>query len=60
MKDEVISFWVDFGLMFLIVTVLYWLMKKSLEKMVAICMASVCSVLIASHVCTTCCHRSAL
>ena len=32
MKDEVISFWVNFGLMFLIVTVLYWLMKKSTKK----------------------------
>lgn len=32
MKDEVISFWVNFGLMLLIVTVLYWLMKKSSKK----------------------------
>ena len=32
MKDEVISFWVNFGLMLLIVTVLYWLMKKSTKK----------------------------
>ena len=32
MKDEVISFSVNFHLMFLIVTVLYWLMKKSTKK----------------------------
>lgn len=32
LKDEVISFWVDFGLMFLIVTVLYWLIKKVREN----------------------------
>lgn len=32
MKDEVISFWVNFGVMLLIVLVLYWLMKKSSKK----------------------------
>ena len=32
MKNEVIDFWVNFGLMFLIVSVLYWLMKKSSKK----------------------------
>ena len=32
MKDEVISFWVNFGLMFLIVMVLYALMKKSTKN----------------------------
>lgn len=32
MKDEVIDFWVNFGLMLLIVTILYWLMKKSSKK----------------------------
>ena len=32
MKDEVIDFWVNFGLMVLIVTVLYWVMKKSPKK----------------------------
>lgn len=32
MKDEVIDFWVNFGLMVIIVTVLYWLMKKSAKK----------------------------
>lgn len=32
MKDEIIGFWVNFGLMFLIVLVLYWLMKKSPKK----------------------------
>jgi Zn-dependent protease with chaperone function len=32
MKNEVIDFWVNFGLMLLIVTVLYWLMKKSSKK----------------------------
>ncbi|MFD6440545.1 M48 family metallopeptidase [Peribacillus sp. NPDC060186] len=32
MKDEVIDFWVNFGMMFIIVSVLYWLMKKSVKK----------------------------
>lgn len=32
MKDEVISFWVNYGLTFLIIAVLYWLMKKSAKK----------------------------
>ena len=32
MKDEIIGFWVNFALMFLIVSVLYWLMKKSSKK----------------------------
>ncbi|MGE8079573.1 M48 family metallopeptidase [Peribacillus loiseleuriae] len=32
MKDGVIEFWVDFGTMILIVSVLYWLMKKSAKK----------------------------
>ena len=32
MKDEVIDFWVNFGLMVLIVTVLYWVMQKSPKK----------------------------
>lgn len=32
MKDGVIEFWVNFGLMFIIVSVLYWLMKKSVKK----------------------------
>ena len=29
MKDELIDFWVNFGLIFIIISVLYWLMKKS-------------------------------
>ncbi|MDQ0217582.1 M48 family peptidase [Peribacillus cavernae] len=29
MKDEVIAFWINFGTMVVIVSVLYWLMKKS-------------------------------
>ncbi|PKF87668.1 peptidase M48 [Bacillus sp. BA3] len=32
MKDGVIEFWVNFGMMFIIVSVLYWLMKKSVKK----------------------------
>ncbi|WP_153124816.1 M48 family metallopeptidase [Peribacillus tepidiphilus] len=32
MKDEVIDFWVNFGLMIIIVSVLYWLMKKSAKR----------------------------
>ncbi|RID86184.1 M48 family peptidase [Peribacillus asahii] len=32
MKDEIIGFWINFALMFLIVSVLYWLMKKSSKK----------------------------
>ncbi|MCO0598230.1 M48 family metallopeptidase [Peribacillus butanolivorans] len=32
MKDEVIDFWVNFGITFIIVSVLYWLMKKSVKK----------------------------
>lgn len=31
-RDEVISFWVNYGLMFIMVTVLYWLMKKSAKR----------------------------
>ncbi|WP_240620194.1 M48 family metallopeptidase [Peribacillus acanthi] len=32
MKDEVIDFWVNFGLMLLIISVLYWLIRKSTKK----------------------------
>ncbi|MGE7876379.1 M48 family metallopeptidase [Peribacillus muralis] len=32
MKDGIIEFWVNFGMMFIIVSVLYWLMKKSVKK----------------------------
>ncbi|MGE7661954.1 M48 family metallopeptidase [Peribacillus sp. NPDC097197] len=32
MKDDIIDFWVNFGTMFIIVSVLYWLMKKSAKK----------------------------
>jgi STE24 endopeptidase len=32
MKDQLIDFWVNFGLMFIIVSVLYWLMKKSEKR----------------------------
>ena len=32
MRDNVIDFWIDFGMMVLIVTVLYWLMKKSPKR----------------------------
>lgn len=32
MKEEVIDFWIDFGLMVLVVSVIYWLMKKSTKK----------------------------
>ncbi|UII56914.1 M48 family metallopeptidase [Cytobacillus spongiae] len=32
MKDELIDFWVNYGTMFLIVSVLYWLMKKSSKR----------------------------
>ncbi|CAH0344423.1 M48 family metallopeptidase [Bacillus sp. CECT 9360] len=32
MKEEVIDFWLGFGTMILIVSVLYWLMKKSTKK----------------------------
>jgi STE24 endopeptidase len=32
MKEEIIDFWVNFGLMIIIVSVLYWLIKKSTKK----------------------------
>lgn len=32
MKDQLIDFWLEFGSTFLIVTVLYWLMKKSEKR----------------------------
>ncbi|WP_285767628.1 M48 family metallopeptidase [Peribacillus sp. SI8-4] len=32
MKDGIIDFWVNFGMMFIIVSVLYWLMRKSVKK----------------------------
>lgn len=32
MKEEVIDFWISFGTMVLVVSVLYWLMKKSAKK----------------------------
>ena len=32
MKDELIDFWVNFGIMFIVVSVLYWLMKKSEKR----------------------------
>ncbi len=32
MKDELIDFWLNFGEMLIIVTVLYWLMKKSKKR----------------------------
>lgn len=32
MKDELIDFWLSFGTMFIIVTVVYWLMKKSKKR----------------------------
>ena len=32
MKDELIDFWVGFGTMFFVVSVLYWLMKKSQKR----------------------------
>jgi Zn-dependent protease with chaperone function len=32
MKDQLIDFWIGFGLMFLVVSVLYWLMKKSQKR----------------------------
>lgn len=32
MKDELIDFWMNFGLMFIIASVLYWLIKKSAKR----------------------------
>ncbi|WP_077211129.1 M48 family metallopeptidase [Bacillus dakarensis] len=32
MKDELIDFWINFGTMFIIVAVLYWLMNKSTKR----------------------------
>lgn len=32
MKDELIDFWVNFGLMFIVISVLYWLMRKSKKR----------------------------
>lgn len=32
MKDELIDFWINFGTMFIIVAVVYWLMKKSAKR----------------------------
>lgn len=32
MKDELIDFWINFGTMFIIVAVVYWLMKKSKKR----------------------------
>lgn len=32
MKDELIDFWMNFGTMFIIVAVVYWLMKKSAKR----------------------------
>lgn len=32
MKDELIDFWINYLTMFIIVTVLYWLMKKSTKR----------------------------
>lgn len=32
MKDELIDFWVNFGMMIIIVTVLYWLINKSRKR----------------------------
>src|SRR3954452_1124939 len=32
MKDELIDFWVNYGILFILVSVLYWLMKKSVKR----------------------------
>jgi STE24 endopeptidase len=32
MKDELIDFWVSYGILFILVSVLYWLMKKSVKR----------------------------
>jgi STE24 endopeptidase len=32
MKDELIDFWINYGMMVIIVTVLYWLIKKSRKR----------------------------
>lgn len=32
MKDELIDFWINYGTMFILVSVLYWLMKKSTKR----------------------------
>ncbi|HYK73548.1 MAG TPA: M48 family metalloprotease, partial [Pseudoneobacillus sp.] len=32
MKDELIDFWINYGMMVIIVTVLYWLIKKSQKR----------------------------
>jgi STE24 endopeptidase len=32
MKDELIDFWINYGMMFIIVSVLYWLIKKSQKR----------------------------
>lgn len=32
MKDELIDFWINFGTMFIIVAVVYWLMKRSAKR----------------------------
>ena len=38
MKDGVIDFWVNFGTSLIIVTVIYWLIKR-VKKVVALCLA---------------------
>jgi STE24 endopeptidase len=32
MKDELIDFWINYGMMFILVSVLYWLIKKSQKR----------------------------
>ncbi|WP_071393850.1 M48 family metallopeptidase [Bacillus tuaregi] len=32
LKEELMDFWVNFGIMFILVSVLYWLMKKSAKR----------------------------
>lgn len=32
MKDQLIDFWVDYGIMLILVSVLYWLMKRSVKR----------------------------
>ena len=56
MKDEVISFLGEFRLDGFDCHCIILGNEKKYEKMVAVCMASVCSIFIASHVCTTCSH----
>ena len=50
MKDELIDFWLNYGTMLILVSVLYWLMKKSTKRWWLVCLVPFNTVYIIHNV----------